>query len=126
MSKVAWKFYAARRGFDLYELIYSGYFKSHEQYCTWCLGRDIEPLTKDEYATYSAEVEKTKPKPKKPVVKKPVTKAKPAAVKKPVAKVKPVAAKKPAPAKKPAVKKPVAKLKAAPIRAKRVVAKDED
>ena len=114
MSKVAWKFYAARRGFDLYELIYSGYFKSHEQYCTWCKGRDIEPLTKDEYATYSAEVEKTKPKPENPVAKKPVAKAKPVAVKKPVA------------IKKPAVKKPAAEQKAAPTRTKRAVAKDED
>ena len=114
MRKVAWKFYAARRGYDLYELIYSGYFKSHKQYCTWCEGRDVEPLTKDEYATYVAEVEKTKPKPKKPAAKKPAAKAKPIAVKKPVA------------AKKPAAKKPAAKPKAAPTRVKRVVAKDED
>ena len=97
MSKVAWKFYAARRGYDLYELIYGGYFKSYEQYCTWCDGRDVEPLTKDEYATYVAEVEKTKPKPAKPAAKKPV-----------------------------AAKKPAAKPKAAPARARRVVAKDED
>ena len=103
MSKVAWKFYAARRGYDLYELIYSGYFKSHEQYCTWCKGRDVEPLTKDEYATYEAEVEKTKPKPKKPATKKPAAKAKPVAA-----------------------KKPATKPKAASTRAKRTVAKDED
>lgn len=129
MSKIAWKFYAARRGYDLVELIYSGYFKSYGQYCEWCDNRDVAPLLEKEYNDHNRGVLKPKPKPKPKLKPKPPVAKKPA-VKKPVAK-KPVEEEKPVAVKKPVIKKtmakkPVAKSKTAMAPAKRIVPKVED